>query len=166
MSSITHYVGKVENKRIFLICENEKGQKVQVPHINFMTEQGLTAVAYHDATPKQPYKFLNTLELARFMTGRDIEGSILPTPQQQRIEHLKWMAKALKDPKFADAEEEYSSLVSLGLEIPTEKSTDWQKYIEYLLNWAKDHKDEVFEGCSPACYDEFCDNDLYEDDNE
>ena len=67
-----------------------------------MTEQGLTAVAYHDVTPKQPYKFLNTLELARFMTGRDIEGSILPTPQQQRIEHLKWMAKALKDPKFAE----------------------------------------------------------------
>lgn len=102
MSSITHYVGKVENKRIFLICENEKGQKVQVPHIDFMTEQGLTAVAYHDVTLKQPYKFLNTLELARFMTGRDIEGSILPTPQQQRIEHLKWMAKALKDPKFAE----------------------------------------------------------------
>lgn len=75
MSSITHYVGKVENKRIFLICENEKGQKVQVPHIDFMTEQGLTAVAYHDVTLKQPYKFLNTLELARFMTGRDIEGS-------------------------------------------------------------------------------------------
>lgn len=38
--------------------------------------------------------------------------------------------------------------------------TDWQKYIKYLKNWAKEHSGEEFEGMSPACYDEFCDNEL------
>lgn len=38
--------------------------------------------------------------------------------------------------------------------------TNWQKYIKYLNEWALNHRGEQYEGCSPACYDEFCDNEL------
>lgn len=42
--------------------------------------------------------------------------------------------------------------------------TNWQKYIKYLQEWALNHRGEQYEGCSPACYDEFCDDDAcYED---
>lgn len=30
-----------------------------------------------------------------------------------------------------------------------------ERYINYLINWAIDHNDENFEGCSPAGFDEF-----------
>ena len=30
-----------------------------------------------------------------------------------------------------------------------------ERYINYLINWAIDHNDEKFEGCSPAGFDEF-----------
>lgn len=40
--------------------------------------------------------------------------------------------------------------------------SNWKAYINYLENWAKEHSDEVFERCSPVCYDEFCDNELQE----
>ena len=32
-----------------------------------------------------------------------------------------------------------------------------ERYINYLINWAIDHNDETFEGCSPAGFDEFGD---------
>lgn len=30
-----------------------------------------------------------------------------------------------------------------------------ERYINYLMNWAIDHNDEKFEGCSPVGFDEF-----------
>lgn len=39
----------------------------------------------------------------------------------------------------------------------------WKLYIEYLKQWAEDHSDEECEGMSPACYDEWCDNEFYYD---
>lgn len=38
-------------------------------------------------------------------------------------------------------------------------NTQWERYLKYLMLWTLDHKDENYEGMSPACYDEFCDND-------
>ena len=36
--------------------------------------------------------------------------------------------------------------------------TQWEKYIEYLKQWVEDHKEESFEGMSPACFDEWEEN--------
>ena len=33
-----------------------------------------------------------------------------------------------------------------------------ERYINYLINWAIDHNDEAYEGCSPAGFDEWLDN--------
>lgn len=33
-----------------------------------------------------------------------------------------------------------------------------ERYINYLMNWAIEHNDETYEGCSPASFDEFEDN--------
>lgn len=38
--------------------------------------------------------------------------------------------------------------------------SEWEKYIAYLYDWADTHKGEEFQGCSPACYDEWVDNEL------
>ena len=38
--------------------------------------------------------------------------------------------------------------------------TNWQKYLKYLVQWAKEHQDVKYEGMSPVCYDEYCDNEL------
>ena len=40
-----------------------------------------------------------------------------------------------------------------------EDTKQWERYIKYLMLWAIDHEDNAFEFNSPACYDEFCDND-------
>jgi hypothetical protein len=37
--------------------------------------------------------------------------------------------------------------------------TQWERYLKYLMMWTLDHQNEYYEGMSPACYDEFCDND-------
>lgn len=34
----------------------------------------------------------------------------------------------------------------------------WNKYIEYLHKWADSHSGAGFAGMSPACYDEWLDN--------
>lgn len=34
----------------------------------------------------------------------------------------------------------------------------WQQYINYLRNWTNDHENPMFAGSSPACYDEWLDN--------
>ena len=34
----------------------------------------------------------------------------------------------------------------------------WNEYIDYLRNWAETHSDETFAGMSPACFDEWRDN--------
>ena len=37
--------------------------------------------------------------------------------------------------------------------------TEWQRYLKYLLLWTVTHQEEECKGMSPACFDEFCDND-------
>lgn len=34
----------------------------------------------------------------------------------------------------------------------------WENYIQYLHAWADDHSTNEYLGQSPACYDEWCDN--------
>lgn len=34
----------------------------------------------------------------------------------------------------------------------------WTLYIAYIIDWAINHKDTKYEGMSPACYDEWCNN--------
>lgn len=34
----------------------------------------------------------------------------------------------------------------------------WENYIQYLHAWADDHSTNEYIGQSPACYDEWCDN--------
>lgn len=41
----------------------------------------------------------------------------------------------------------------------------WARYINYLIEWAFGHSGEDFDGMSPACYDEWCDNEDTEGDN-
>lgn len=41
----------------------------------------------------------------------------------------------------------------------------WNNYIEYLKDWATQHIEEENEGMSPACYEEFLDNE-YEEEEE
>lgn len=36
--------------------------------------------------------------------------------------------------------------------------SDWEKYIEYLKNWAEEHKGNEFKGMSPAGYNEWQNN--------
>lgn len=44
--------------------------------------------------------------------------------------------------------------------------TQWEKYIDYLKNWADEHSDKYFEGMTPASYDEWEENeDVAEDTN-
>ena len=40
---------------------------------------------------------------------------------------------------------------------------EWNKYLEYLNEWAKSHSSIEFYGMSPACFDEWCDNEAEED---
>lgn len=44
--------------------------------------------------------------------------------------------------------------------------TQWKTYIEYLKKWAEDHKDELYAGMSPVCFDEWEEFDELEDDEE
>ena len=37
-------------------------------------------------------------------------------------------------------------------------ASKWRQYISYLQNWANDHENPMFAGNSPACYDEWLDN--------
>ncbi len=37
--------------------------------------------------------------------------------------------------------------------------TQWERYLKYLMLWTLEHQEEYYEGMSPACYNEFCDND-------
>lgn len=34
--------------------------------------------------------------------------------------------------------------------------TRWEKYLQYLKDWADSHKDPGFAGCCPVCYAEWC----------
>ncbi len=35
------------------------------------------------------------------------------------------------------------------------ENNSWSAYCQYLRDWADSHSDRGFEGCCPACYDEF-----------
>jgi hypothetical protein len=34
----------------------------------------------------------------------------------------------------------------------------WSRYINYLIEWAMEHSSIEYDGMSPVCYDEWCDN--------
>lgn len=34
----------------------------------------------------------------------------------------------------------------------------WKSYLNYLVEWTFNHQGEEFAGMTPACYDEFCEN--------
>lgn len=42
------------------------------------------------------------------------------------------------------------------------KVSNWNNYIEYLKDWARQHEEEENEGMSPVCYEEFLDNESEE----
>lgn len=39
-----------------------------------------------------------------------------------------------------------------------DETEKWQAYLNYLVEWAFNHQGEEFAGMTPACYDEFIDN--------
>ena len=41
-----------------------------------------------------------------------------------------------------------------------------ERYLNYLMSWIADHHDEAFEGCSPASFDEWLDNEGEEDEED
>lgn len=45
----------------------------------------------------------------------------------------------------------------------TSKADTWQKYMEYLAEWAIDHLQMKFYGMSPASFDEWYDNEYGEE---
>ena len=87
----TNYVGKVIDNRVLLICEDDEHTKIQIPHIDMMREDGLTAVAYPNAKLKAPFKYLTTKELACFFMGKSLTGEVLETPAQARARHEEWV---------------------------------------------------------------------------
>lgn len=38
----------------------------------------------------------------------------------------------------------------------------WARYIDYLIEWAFHHSDNMYSDSSPVCYDEWCDNEDFE----
>ena len=41
-----------------------------------------------------------------------------------------------------------------------------ERYLNYLMSWIADHHEETFKGCSPACFDEWLDNEGGEDEED
>ena len=41
--------------------------------------------------------------------------------------------------------------------------TQWEKYIEYLKQWAEEHSGSEFTGMSPVCFDEWEENENTEE---
>lgn len=39
-----------------------------------------------------------------------------------------------------------------------DESNRWQAYLNYLVEWVFNHQGDEFAGMTPACYDEFCEN--------
>lgn len=46
--------------------------------------------------------------------------------------------------------------------VESDSDSKHERYISYLINWAIDHNDEAYEGCSPVCFDEWLDNEAEE----
>ena len=41
-----------------------------------------------------------------------------------------------------------------------------KRYLNYLMSWIADHHEDEFKGCSPACFDEWFDNEGKEDEED
>lgn len=60
-------------------------------------------------------------------------------------------------------EREFGRLEQSGIILQDGLITDddevrWARYTNYLIEWAFEHSGEEYEGMSPVCYDEWCDN--------
>lgn len=42
----------------------------------------------------------------------------------------------------------------------------WARYIAYLKDWADDHADPAYAGMTPACFDEWLENEYAEEEEE
>lgn len=42
----------------------------------------------------------------------------------------------------------------------------WRRYLEYLKTWADDHADPAYAGMTPACFDEWLENEYAEEEEE
>lgn len=52
-------------------------------------------------------------------------------------------------------------------EVKTKKEDDWQRYIDYLHEWADCHAGSIHSGMSPVSFDEWCDNEReFQDESE
>jgi len=77
------YIGKIIDKHIFLICENDKGETIQCPHVELFTSMGLSAKSYDESRePKKPWKFLTKQEVICFFKGLDTDGNKVKTPSE------------------------------------------------------------------------------------
>lgn len=95
----TNYIGKIVGNRVLAICKNNKGEYIQVPHIDFLKGGDLVLVALA-GSPKAPLKYLSSKEVACFVKGIGIDGSVLETPEEMRVRHEKEHAELLKDPDY------------------------------------------------------------------
>ena len=85
----TNYIGKIIDNHIFLICENDKGDKIQCPHVELFTQNGFVALSIPEGSePKSPYKRLSKKEVALFFNGMDTNGNILEKPSEWHKRHV------------------------------------------------------------------------------
>lgn len=85
-----------------------------------------------------PRKFLAIIEL-------DEEQSADTAPGEYLEKEFGWLEQSgikLKDWLITDDDDELR----------------WARYITYLIEWAFEHSGEEFDGMSPACYNEWCNN--------
>lgn len=40
---------------------------------------------------------------------------------------------------------------------------EWNSYLQYLKDWVENHRERDFYGSSPACFDEWADNECLEE---
>lgn len=67
-------------------------------------------------------------------------------------------------------EEKMESLHTDGIDlgdailVDYDSDSQWERYINYLGSWVINHNDEACEGMSPACFEEWRDNEDAEED--
>ena len=57
---------------------------------------------------------------------------------------------------------EFASKIKKDYEHEIPNTNPWEGYLDYLKEWASDHKDILFEGMCPVCFDEWLDNEAEE----
>jgi len=99
-------------------------------------------------------KQMTVANLIKALEGMNPKARVFVMPPRENGYH-----------EVVDCEEEFSDTVSLGTKEKdyNKGCKNWEYYITYLMRWAEDHKSAEFEGMSPAGFDEFCDNDILED---